>query len=218
MAHKVKILHKENLNHNVIQFRFEKPKGFAFVAGQATELSIDEPRQLGPNPFTFTCLNSKPYLELTIKIYSEHNGMTAALAKKQLGDSVIITDAWDTFINKGPGVFIAGGAGITPFLAILRQLKVDKNVGNSYLFFSNKTTKDIFLKDELTEILGKRYVNVLTQDPNAKKERIDEPFLRSYISNFNQPFYLCGPPGFAESIQSDLTKLGAKQDLVMVSF
>jgi ferredoxin-NADP reductase len=218
MTHKVKILHKENLNHNVIQFRFEKPKGFAFVAGQATELSIDEPKQMGPNPFTFTCLNTKPYLELTIKIYPEHNGMTAQLARKQVGDSVIITDAWDTFINKGPGVFIAGGAGITPFLAILRQLKVDKNVGDSYLFFSNKTTKDIFLKDELTEILGKRYVNVLTQDPNAKKERINEAFLRDYISNYSQPFYLCGPPGFAESIQSDLTKLGAKQDLVMVSF
>jgi ferredoxin-NADP reductase len=173
---------------------------------------------MGPNPFTFTCLNSKPYLELTIKIYHEHNGMTAQLSKKQIGDSVIITDAWDTFINKGPGVFIAGGAGITPFLAILRQLKADNNVGNSVLFFSNKTTKDIFLKEELTDILGKRYFNVLTQDPNAKKERINEAFLRDHISNYKQPFYLCGPPGFAESIQSDLTKLGAKQDLVMISF
>ena len=214
MTHKVKILHKESLNHNVIQFRFEKPKGFSFVAGQATELSIDEPKQFGPNPFTFTSLNTKPYLELTIKIYSEHNGMTAQLAKKQVGDTVIITDAWDTFTNKGPGIFIAGGAGITPFLAILRQLKGENKVADSYLFFSNKTTKDIFLKDELTEILGKRFVNVLTQDPAAKKERINEAFLRNYISNFNQPFYLCGPPGFAESIQSDLTALGAKQDLV----
>ena len=218
MTHKVKILHKESLNHNVIQFRFEKPKGFSFVAGQATELSIDEPKQLGPNPFTFTCLNTKPYLELTIKIYPEHNGMTAQLSKKQVGDAVIITDAWDTFVNKGPGVFIAGGAGITPFLAILRQLKVDNNVGNSYLFFSNKTSKDIFLKDELTEILGQRYINVLTQDPNAKKERLNEDFFRNHISNYNQPFYLCGPPNFAESLQNDLTKLGAKQDLVMISF
>ena len=53
----------------------------------------------------------KKYEELTIKIYHEHNGMTAQLARKQVGDSVIITDAWDTFTNKGPGVFIAGGAG-----------------------------------------------------------------------------------------------------------
>ena len=85
-------------------------------------------------------------------------------------------------------------------------------------FFSNKTSKDIFLKDELTEILGQRYINVLTQDPNAKKERLNEDFFRKHISNYNQPFYLCGPPNFAESLQNDLTKLGAKQDLVMISF
>jgi len=218
MTHRIKILHKEKLNHNVIQFRFEKPEGFSFVAGQATELTLDAPKQMGPSPFTFTCLNTKPYLELTTKIYYERHGLTSLLAEKQVGESVIITDPWDSFVNKGPGIFIAGGAGITPFLAILRQLKVDNNIGNSYLFFSNKTGKDIFLKDELTSLLGKRYINILTQDPSAKKERLNEEFFTKHISNFDQPFYLCGPPGFAESIQKDLTKLGAKQDLVVVSF
>lgn len=219
MNHDVRIIKKENLNHNVIQFRFERPATYSFQPGQATELTIDEPEQKGPGPFTFTGLVTSPYLELTTKIYKERNGLTAALARKQVGDIVSITDPWDSFINKGPGVFLAGGAGITPFIAILRQLKVDHNIGSSYLFFSNKTSKDIFLQDELEDLLGNRYFNILTQEPNvAIKERLNENYLKKHISNYEQPFYVCGPPGFVESIQSVVTNLGAKGELVNISF
>jgi ferredoxin-NADP reductase len=34
---------------------------------------------------------------------------------------------------KGEGVFIAGGAGVTPFIAILRQLQAENKIANNKL-------------------------------------------------------------------------------------
>jgi ferredoxin-NADP reductase len=219
MNHQVKIIEKERLNHDVIQFRLERPKGYNFNPGQAIELLIDEPEKKGPSPFTFTALTSKPYLELIIKIYEERKGLTSALAKKNAGDVVTVTDPWDSFNNKGPGIFFAGGAGITPFIAILRQLSVDNNIGNSKLLFFNKTRNDIFLENEFKSLLGNNYVNIITREENdGTKIQIDEQFLRKHISNFDQPIYVCGPPGFTELLQNALSKSGVREEVVNVSF
>ena len=209
----------EPLNHNVIQFRLEKPAGYSFEPGQAIQLMITGPEKKGPSPFTFTSLNTTPYLELTIKIYRERDGLTSALSRKRVDDTVLISDPWDSFVNKGPGVFIAGGAGITPFIALLRQLKADGNIADSSLFFSNKTSKDIFMERELRSLVGARYHNILTEEPhNANAGRLDAHFLKEHIVNLEQPFYLCGPPGFAESLQDAIATLGAKHEMVNVSF
>jgi predicted ferric reductase len=42
------------------------------------------------------------------------------IRKLKHGDELIIRDVWGAIEYKGEGVFIAGGAGVTPFIAILR--------------------------------------------------------------------------------------------------
>ena len=42
MDHSVKILDIQDVTHNVRRYRFEKPQGYAFKPGQATEVSLDE--------------------------------------------------------------------------------------------------------------------------------------------------------------------------------
>src|SRR4051812_7295035 len=112
------------ITHDVKRFTVEKPRGCSFKAGQATDVSINKPEWKDEkHPFTFTSLNSWKELEFTIKIYREHNGMTNQLEKLQVGDELIIGDVWGAITYSGEGVFIAGGAGITPFIAILRQLE-----------------------------------------------------------------------------------------------
>ncbi len=220
MEYKVKIKDKNWLTHDVIQFTLKKPEGFSYTAGQAIEATLDDPKFKGDwAPFTLTSLNSDNFLQFTIKIYTAHNGMTRALSKLNVEDSFIITDPWDSFINKGPGVFIAGGTGITPFIALLRQMYVDGTVGNSTLLFSNKTEADIFLADEFKKILGDNFINIITRDEKSPfyEGRINKKLLQKYVSNFNQPFYLCGPDNFANDIKGALIELGAGDDLVNIS-
>src|ERR1043165_3397863 len=114
------------VTHNVKSFQLTKPEGYRFEPGQATEVSINKDKWKDERrPFTFTSLNAWPYLQFTIKIYDDHNGVTNQLGKLKEGDELIIRDVWGAIAYKGEGYFIAGGAGITPFIAILRQLNSD---------------------------------------------------------------------------------------------
>src|SRR5690606_23085439 len=138
MTHTVKILEKQPLNHNVIRFVLEKPSGFTFNAGQAIELSLPDGEHAGePAPFTLTGLATDVHLELMIKIYAEKNGINAALSQKRRAEKLLISYAWDSYNDKGPGVLHSGGVDVTPFVTLLRQIKMNGNVGSSTLLFSN---------------------------------------------------------------------------------
>jgi len=220
MGYKIKIKQKVWLTHDVIQFIMEKPDGFDYVAGQAVEVTIDDPDFKDDwAPFTLTSLNKNDNLEFIIKSYPQHRGMTLALSKLDEGDHFIITDPWDSFKDKGPGVFIAGGTGVTPFIALLRQMKEDGTLGASKLIFSNKNEKDIFLQDEFSRILGDNFIQVLTREKKRPflYGRVNKKFLSEHIKKFNRHFYLCGPNGFVKEIGSYLRELGIKDDLVSVS-
>lgn len=216
--HIVKIISVEPLTHNVKRFTIQKPEGFTFIPGQATEVSVNTPALKNEKrPFTFTSLNDNKHLEFTIKIYDSHNGVTKELGKLKHGDELIIRDVWGAIEYKGEGVFIAGGAGVTPFIAILRQLQADNKIANNKLIFTNKTEKDIILKKEFNEMLGKNFINTLTDEKKEGYEngRIDYTFLKEKIDNFKQHFYVCGPPPFVTAISEALTQLGAKTDTVV---
>jgi ferredoxin-NADP reductase len=214
----VKILSAKYVTHNVRQFRLEKPSDYSFIPGQATELSINlEQWKEEKRPFTFTCLNSDDYLEFTIKTYTDRDGVTNQLGKLNAGDEVIIRDVWGAIEYKGEGYFIAGGAGITPFLAILRQLNNDDAIGNNKLFFSNKTDKDIILGDELKSMLGSNAVFTVTgqKDSMYDQRRINADFLKAEIKDFSKHFYVCGPDAMVEDISGLLAELGADTESVV---
>lgn len=216
--HIVKIISVEPVTHDVKRFTIQKPEGFTFIPGQATEVSVNTPALKNEKrPFTFTSLNDNKHLEFTIKIYDSHNGVTKELGKLKHGDELIIRDVWGAIEYKGEGVFIAGGAGVTPFIAILRQLQANNKIANNKLIFTNKTEKDIILKKEFNEMLGKNFINTLTDEKKEGYEngRIDYTFLKEKIDNFKQHFYVCGPPPFVTAISEALTQLGAKTDTVV---
>ena len=217
--HFVKILSIEDVTHNVKRFTLTKPESYQFKPGQATDIVINLPKwKQERRPFTFTSLNDWDHLEFTIKIYDDHDGVTNQLGKLKVGDELILHDIWGAINYKGEGVFIAGGAGITPFIAIFRQLQKDKKLGNNKIIFSNRTSKDIILKDEFEKMLGDNFVNTLTQEKTEKYDNriIDEDYLKEKIDNFSQYFYICGPDAMIESISVILQNLGVDKDKIVV--
>ncbi|MDR9418646.1 FAD-binding oxidoreductase [Gracilimonas sp.] len=221
MAHTLKILDIEKVTHDVKKFTFEKPKGYEFEPGQATEVAIDKDGWRGKKrPFTFTSLNEDEHLEFVIKIYPEHDGVTEQIGKLETGDSFIIDDAWGTIQYDGEGVFLAGGAGVTPFIAILRDLHKNGEIGDNKLIFSNKTENDIILQEEFSKILGDNFINVITDEkPDGNHifldGFIDKEFLESQIDDFKQPFYICGPQPFNNAMMKYLKELGANPDALV---
>lgn len=217
--HIVKIFSIEYVTHDVRRYKVTKPEGYSFIPGQATDVSINTQEfKNEKRPFTFTCLNTNPYLEFTIKSYPSHHGVTNQLSKLEEGAELIIRDVWGAIAYKKPGIFIAGGAGITPFIAIFRYLHKNNLLGGNRLIFSNKTAKDIILKDEFEKILGPSFINTLTREKSDiyENKRIDKAFLMEKITNFNQPFYVCGPDLFVHEIQNTLTELGALSESLIL--
>jgi len=221
MQHIVKIIEKSWLTHDVLCLRLERPLDYSFYAGQAIEVSLENPRFQGENaPFTLTGLSSEKYLELILKVYAGHNGMTLEISKLKQGDQLMIGDAWDSYKNLGPGMFIAGGTGITPCVALLRQLNVENRVSGSKLLFANKTEKDILLFEELCQMLGQNFINILSREKknNFLYGHINLEVLKDQISKPNQPFYICGPGNFAEQIRDQLLELGIDKDMINISY
>lgn len=220
MAYKVKILDTEMVTHDVRQLTFEKPDGYEFEPGQATEVSVDKDNWRDEKrPFTFTSLNEDEHLEFVIKIYPDHDGVTDQIGKLKKGDSLLIDDPWGTIQYDGEGVFLAGGAGVTPFIAIFRDLYKKGEVGDNTLIFSNTTDKDIILRDEFEKILGDNFINVITDEPTDEHifldGFIDKEFLDSKINDFDQAFYVCGPGPFNDSMMEYLKELGADPDALI---
>src|SRR6187401_571244 len=95
--HTVNILDTQNVTHNVKRFTLEKPGGYTFTPGQATEISINKPEWKNERrPFTFTCLNDWEHLEFTIKIYDDHDGVTNQLGKLPVGGELLLHEVFGT--------------------------------------------------------------------------------------------------------------------------
>jgi ferredoxin-NADP reductase len=213
--HLVKVLESYFITHDVKRFKVEKPEGYDFTPGQATDVSINRPPWENElRPFTFTGLKEWKHLEFTIKIYPHHNGVTNELGKINKGAELILHDVFGAIQYKGQGIFIAGGAGVTPFIAILRDLYHEKKIKGVKLIFSNKTARDVIMKDEFKEMLKDNFIPVYTREHviGYLDRRIDRNFLIQNVVDFSKHFYVCGPDEFVKDINALLLDLGAKPD------
>ena len=221
-AYIVKVLKTDFVTHNVKRFKVEKPLGYTFIPGQATEVSInkaDLENEL--RPFTFTSLPNADHLEFIIKIYTGHQGMTEKLLNVHEGDELIVHEVFGTIRYEGPGLFIAGGAGITPFIAILRHLFFNQlakqNQLTNQLLFANRTEDDIILRDELQHMLSEAYHDVIEISVSDKPgKRIDLELLKQYVSPKSHYYYVCGPDKFTESVVNNLTTLGVSKSQIIM--
>ncbi len=219
--HTVKIISTGSLTHDVKILQVEKPAGYSFIPGQATDVSVNTPELKNKKrPFTFTGLNHDPYLEFIIKIYPSHKGVTNEIDKLVPGDELIIRNAWGAISYNGPGTFIAGGSGITPFVSIFRDLKTKNQLRGNRLIFANKRKADIIMEKELRELLGSDFINILSEEehPDYYHGMISEEFLLANTGDFNSKFYLCGPPPMMNALKKQLAALGIEKNSITVEF
>ena len=220
--HIVKIKSIEHVTHDVLQIIIEKPTQFNFTPGQATEIAINkEGWQNEGRPFTFTSLPDDDHLEFTIKTYPERKYVTNELLTLKAGDELILRDIFGAIEYKGEGVFVAGGAGVTPFISIFRNLKFRNETGNNKLIFANKTKADIIHEKEFKDLLGDNFINILSHEKTNEYAcgLITEDFLKTNINAPGKKIYVCGPPPMMEAVGQYLANLHVpEQDIVKEEF
>ena len=211
MTHTLTLQSIEPVTHDTYHLVFNKPDGYEYTPGQACDFALardgwrDKQR-----PFTFTGLPTDPTLEFVIKSYPDHDGVTEQIAGLQMTDQVEIGDAWGAIEDQGPGTFIAGGAGVTPFISILkRRLQTHGTLEGCHLIFSNKTEKDIILRDTFTSMPGLTRDFIVTDDPDSEFSggQVDKAYLETVVKDSEGPFYICGPDKMVSQIADTLSAL-----------
>lgn len=209
----------EPVTHNVNHLVFDRPPGFEFSPGQATDFALDkEGWRDEQRPFTFTNLPDSDSLEFVIKSYPSHDGVTEQIAALKPGDHVLIEDAWGAIEDKGPGTFIAGGAGITPFIAILRARRAaEGTLDGCQLIFSNAKQRDIILREEWEEMQGLDTVFTLTKEnaDDLPRHKIDAALLDRHVKDWEGMFYVCGPEDMVSDIAGILEEMGVTKDRIV---
>ena len=214
----VRIVTIEHATPNVMHIRTEKPDGISYLPGQAVDVAVDEVGWTTElRPFTFTSLPSDGFLEFFIKVYPEHNGVTEAISKLSTKNSLLIGAVFGDIEYKGEGIFIAGGAGITPFIAMMKDVEKRNGIGNNKLIFANTTSSDIIENEFFSNLLGKNFINVLSKEKNEKYEHgyITKEIIQAQIQEADSYFYLCGPPPMMDAVLKQLNELGIEESKII---
>jgi ferredoxin-NADP reductase len=210
----ITLKNKNAVTHDTHRYVFSKPADLSFEPGQAAELALDKDgwREEG-RPFTFCSMPDAQDIEFVIKSYPDHDGVTEQMAKLEPGAQMTLDGPFGAITDQGPGTFIAAGAGVTPFIPILKKREKDGTLGNVSLFYTNKTEADIILRDQWEAMQGLRTEFTVTDEDASgiHSGMIDKAFLDEKIDDFSQKFYICGPQGFVDDIRDHLKALGAQE-------
>ena len=124
------------------------------------------------------------------------------------GEAMEVSDVDGDFTVEDPNgeyVFIAGGIGVTPYRAILKQLDHDGAALNVTLLYGNRD-ENVPFKAEFDEIASRQ--------PGFKVSyligtRLDEAAIRAAIPDLTKPiFYVSGPEPMVEAMHGTLRALG----------
>lgn len=216
---KVVILSIENATHDVVHLKTEKPEGLLFTPGQAVDVALTKnswKKKL--RPFTFTSLPADDYLGFHIKTYPQHHGVTGQIGKLTKGNSLMIAEVFGAIQYKKEGIFIAGGAGITPFISIFKKLEKEKKIGGNKLIFANKTYKDIIEPDFFEGLLGENFINVLSEEKRDDMEHghVTKDLIKSKMEAKETCFYLCGPPPMMDAVLKQLQEIGVEDSQIIM--
>lgn len=222
MSHLLTLQSIEPVTHDTHHLRFARPDGFDFTPGQAVDIALDRDGWRDEKrPFTMTSLPGEAHLDFVIKSYPDHDGVTEQIGQLMPGAQVTATDPWGAFENKGPGFIVAGGAGVTPFIAILKDhMRTHGSAEGFKLLFANKTARDVILRDTFVSMRGLETTFLVTdedapEDDGLHKGFLDRDTLAAELPEGCARAYVCGPPAMIEAVSDDLGALGVPGDAIL---
>ena len=224
-----RLLGAQEVAAGTMAFRFERPPGFGFRAGQNVLVTLLEPPELdaqGPSR-TFTLASAPHEPELLIATRMRDTAFKRVLRKAAPGMPVEIDGPNGAMVlhedAARPAVFLAGGIGITPFLAMARDAAQRRLPHRLLLFYGNRRPEDAAFLEELAELekANPRYRLIAAMSEAEKSARpwsgergfIDRAMLARYAGNLERPvYYFAGPPAMAMAMQQMLSGAGVSED------
>ncbi|WP_342506446.1 FAD-dependent oxidoreductase [Sporosarcina sp. FSL K6-2383] len=194
-------------SEGVYTFLFQKEKDVTWKAGQHGLFSITHKKvKNSTKPFTIASSTVENVVRITTRIGDNPSDFKKAMLELKQDMTIRMAGPVGGFYledNNNPSLLIAGGVGITPFRAILKQVEADWNTnekqinllymdsGNSYLF-----------KDELDRIARKSSINITYLDSRDDLHEEVDKFISLYKDNAN--YFIAGSKSMVNSMSTYL--------------
>ena len=186
----VRVTCTNRLTDNTVEIRFERPKGFDFLAGQKIGVMHDDLYR------DYSLISPRQGSDLAICVRKITDGaLSPILAGAKTGDRYLITPAFGYFLyqpSSHPAVFVATGTGIAPFAAFAHD-----GAKNYLLLHGVRSEAELYYRDLLASA-AKRYTPCISGDKEQSNGgranfygRVTD-FLETQLPQATYDFYLCG--------------------------
>lgn len=205
---------RQELAERTFAFYFDKPAGFSHQAGQNALFSLPS----GTESRTFTIASAPHERELMIATRMRDSPFKRSLVELPVGAKLKLDGPAGLMVlhddESRPAVFLAGGIGITPFVAMARDAEARRLRHRITLIYSNRRPQDAAFLAEL-ERRPLRLVATMTDAAEWKgeKRRISRELLAEHVSDLLAPiYYFAGPLRMTMAVQGMLAEIGVKED------
>ncbi|MEA5363327.1 2Fe-2S iron-sulfur cluster binding domain-containing protein [Amycolatopsis sp., V23-08] len=218
----VEVVSNDNVTHDLrhLVVKLTDPdQPLKFFPGQYVDFAIPDTEE--SRSFSMANTSARDgLLEFVIKIYPDGLFSRFLDARVAVGDRLRITGPFGVFtLRDNPSadlVFVGGGAGMAPILALLRTMAERGIERKAAFYYGARRRQDLCFEAELRELEEKlpnfRYVPALSEpgddDWDGETGLITDVLRQAGLDLKGADAYVCGPPPMVEAALELLPALG----------
>jgi ferredoxin-NADP reductase len=227
---------RSEVAERTLEFRFQKPPGMTFKAGQFMDLTLVDPPETDAEGNTrgFSINSAPDDAELIFTTRLRDTGFKRVLRTMPLGTVVKVEGPFGnlTLHNdaRRPAVLLAGGIGVTPFRSIVRRAAHERLPQRIFLFYANRRPEDAPFLDEFRGLARENpnfnFIPTMTQMSASRLPwkgetgYINRAMIEKHLLGDTSPasnpsgaiYYIAGPAHMVAGLRAMLNEAGINDD------
>ncbi len=217
-----RVVLQERLTHDITHLKLQLDQALNYKAGQYADLTLDSlPGRARSYSFATPC-RTDATLSFFVRKVPGGQFSTAVNEKDLLGHTVMVDGPAGKFWlrpSDAPLILIAGGSGLAPILALLKDAVEGQSHRPVTLLFGARSQQDLYRLDDIRDLALKwsaafTFIPVLSQEA----ENSDWTGARGRVTDVipglslqGSEAYLCGPPGMIDAAEARLIEGGVSR-------
>jgi len=213
-----------DMRHLVL--RLVEPTDLRFFPGQYVDIAVPDTDETRSFSMANTSSRESGQIEFVIKVYPDGLFSEFLATKLAVGDRLDITGPFGYFTlrdSEADLVFVGGGAGMAPILALLRSMAEREIPRKATFYYGARTRHDLCFEDELRTLEKTlpdfRYVPALSDAADDEEWKGEVGFITDVLERHEKDLsashaYVCGPPPMVEAALPLLERLGVEDKRV----
>lgn len=213
------VIGQTRLNHDICEISIQLERSIKYKAGQYASLSLEGLPGIERNYSFAAPVSDDNIVSFFIKKMPNGKFSNYVYDSSLIGKSANLRGPYGQFWlrpSKNHILMMAGGSGLAPILAVLRQGLREKIHRPVTLIFGAKKEEDLYKLDEIQDIQKQwptefNFIPVLSEEDESSLWSGARGYASDIIDNFiesDSEVYLCGPPPMVNSAKDLLLKSG----------